>query len=642
MPEMPQMEHPVNSELFGVIELGFHCYVPCECKHPACKRCRDDADVVKGRAALAKLREEHRNALTWKPTAIQAAGEIAAKTAMAEEVDRLHLEAFASLTQDNERLSGEITESRKCAALRKDVADAADRECHAREKRIVALTKELDEARAEAACRDEELANTKRRLAEMVLERLHFMEAAAEAEFVSIADDAFRQVSQAVIMDAGNAKTAFEKWKVEKARVAHLEGALRDQKCFGCSWPIGYVVPTDPGYRDWSICTHCKAAREALGASIPYIWTTDSARPAALSFPVESRVYRCSICRTECDQWDALNAVWRCKCKTVSHPSAPTSSPVEPTLADLEADARRALKEYRRGVTVSLESLMDDPQPTDTPYSQGQQARRDGLEEGQCPYRPVSGSAAAWLAGLRQQEFASHLASPEAPLTQGERSAEDNYVDAGDPAYWRKEAERAGDLLVNMRVEVLTVIKQAICHANSAGYLAATGPATRGTVDRMSDEAMQIVRILSPVVARLSASPDTGTPDDRITDAAVAEIREILKDAPPFEKMLESTISAALSASPEPVVKQSLTTEIPEVAPEEPSAAPSDAEMLDWLERIGFSTVVNGRIEKHPGVHCWRETTPAGERWMWTAKWIGSEFTNVRSAIRAAMREGKA
>lgn len=62
----------------------------------------------------------------------------------------------------------------------------------------------------------------------------------------------------------------------------------------------------------------------------------------------------------------------------------------------------------------------------------------------------------------------------------------------------------------------------------------------------------------------------------------------------------------------------------------------ADRKRLDWLERIGFSTVRNYRgtgADSDPGIHSWRE----GKRWRWTAAWISSAFSDVRAAIDVAM-----
>lgn len=56
---------------------------------------------------------------------------------------------------------------------------------------------------------------------------------------------------------------------------------------------------------------------------------------------------------------------------------------------------------------------------------------------------------------------------------------------------------------------------------------------------------------------------------------------------------------------------------------------------LDWLAALGFATITDSRIEKFPGVHCWRHE---GIQWMWTAHWISSEFKTAREAIDAALR----
>jgi len=65
--------------------------------------------------------------------------------------------------------------------------------------------------------------------------------------------------------------------------------------------------------------------------------------------------------------------------------------------------------------------------------------------------------------------------------------------------------------------------------------------------------------------------------------------------------------------------------------------ARKDVARLDWLERVGFATKVNSRIEKCPAVHQWSELD--GEIY-WTAHWISSEFKTARAAIDAAL-EGK-
>ena len=61
-----------------------------------------------------------------------------------------------------------------------------------------------------------------------------------------------------------------------------------------------------------------------------------------------------------------------------------------------------------------------------------------------------------------------------------------------------------------------------------------------------------------------------------------------------------------------------------------------DKDRLDWLEKIGFSTIMRANVEKESGVHCWRDQHGAHE-WGWTAHWISSEFKNARAAIDAAM-----
>lgn len=67
-----------------------------------------------------------------------------------------------------------------------------------------------------------------------------------------------------------------------------------------------------------------------------------------------------------------------------------------------------------------------------------------------------------------------------------------------------------------------------------------------------------------------------------------------------------------------------------------------DKARLDWLEKIGFSTVRiggNGPADA-PGVHSWREFLPGTNNflWRWTAHWIGSEYRTAREAIDAAMK----
>ena len=58
---------------------------------------------------------------------------------------------------------------------------------------------------------------------------------------------------------------------------------------------------------------------------------------------------------------------------------------------------------------------------------------------------------------------------------------------------------------------------------------------------------------------------------------------------------------------------------------------------LDWLERRGLSTTSYATSDgRDYGVHSWME--PGTGQLMWTARYIGSAFASLRSAIDAARK----
>lgn len=61
-----------------------------------------------------------------------------------------------------------------------------------------------------------------------------------------------------------------------------------------------------------------------------------------------------------------------------------------------------------------------------------------------------------------------------------------------------------------------------------------------------------------------------------------------------------------------------------------------DAERMDWLERVGFSTQNPQTGERTMNVHCYG---PVNGR-KWTAHYISSQFETARAAIDAARKEG--
>ena len=64
----------------------------------------------------------------------------------------------------------------------------------------------------------------------------------------------------------------------------------------------------------------------------------------------------------------------------------------------------------------------------------------------------------------------------------------------------------------------------------------------------------------------------------------------------------------------------------------------ADKRRLDWLESVGFATIP-ATFDRPPDVHSWRIGNRS--KWKWVARGIDSNFTTVRDAIDAALKELK-
>lgn len=112
-------------------------------------------------------------------------------------------------------------------------------------------------------------------------------------------------------------------------------------------------------------------------------------------------------------------------------------------------------------------------------------------------------------------------------------------------------------------------------------------------------------------------------------------IAELEAEAQRWRKAHDKII--AYAADVEERAKESIAE-----AAAESAALREDKARLDWLEQIGFSTRHDTFLPGHPlvksGVHSRR--AESGE-WMWTARWISSEFKTARAAIDAARKESR-